>query len=221
MPGNYCSKCGHHLHGPYCAHCGAAAVVSESLLFDGARRPEVGSSTLRAAVDPAAHAIVLKAFRAWLIGFVVYKLIDFMLVSSSPQSGSESMIGFYATIAVQMALAWWLLWQAERGSPLARRAFSWVFGVWAAFIIFTTLLAMANTPSTAVTLDFVGAIAYCVGIFLAVQTLRDLKPALVRASLVRGEAPVTVTLRTEMPSFVATVLLLVLGIVQLAKDWGK
>jgi hypothetical protein len=133
----------------------------------------------------------------------------------------SKLVVFALGIALQIGLAWWLLMLAERSSPIARRAFRWVFGIWGGLLVFQSLIDMANRPGTDTTINLIGALAYVAGIAFAIRILAALKPALIRASQIRGAAPVHVTLKTEMPGFIATLLLLLIGLVQLAKDWNK
>jgi hypothetical protein len=223
---NFCTQCGHHLTGPYCSECGAAAEGTVASKVTTTTLPQNGGQptiTLPEESDASQQNEEL-ARRAvvWFVWpFVAGRVLDFIAFGMLRGGVTAVFTIFYPVgAAINVGLACWLLHLAGRGSPVARWAFMGIWGVWGVGMGLFTLLGFVESPVPALFIDTVGVAIMLYGIARSILLLRQVKPPAHRMGMMTGTVT-TVSLRTEMPSFVATILLLTVTVVQLGVTFAK
>jgi hypothetical protein len=208
---NFCSQCGAHLSGPFCSNCGAHTDLP---------------ATTPAPVEPAVEtsdlehiqSLVHRAFLWFVWPFVIGRVLDLtaIFLMQPDRANAVMAIGYVIGASFNVGIAYWLLYLAGKGSPLARRAYCVIWGAWGAITFVLSVIGIAAQPSFALAIDLVGVLVMVGGIYQSIRILRRIKPVVRR---VRAEGGVTtVSMRTEMPSFIATVLLLCLTVLQVGRD---
>ena len=237
----FCSNCGTRGEGRYCYRCGSALHADPGATPDaagtGAPPAVVATPVTAVAVPhPAASAApdtwsgeTRRAWTWWKRGFLwltVIVTIELLVFVSGPgadgpRTGGEvvastigGLIGLGVVLGIQYALARWLLSSFERGSGIARRVFQIGFvGLGAV----RTISAFAMFGSFLAFMDLVCGLGQLAAWGYAAWLLEKVSHESTPRSIVREDGTV-VRMRTEVPSFVATLAILLLGVVQFGAD---
>jgi hypothetical protein len=233
----FCSNCGTRAEGRFCYACGSALHAADHGAAEEVAAPAVHAAVAlipsAVAPPPAGPAAwreeTRRAWTWWRRGFIWLAVIVSLEVliamlgqaAAEERGGAEvaaSLIGGFIGLAVvlglQYAMARWLLGSFERGSSIARRVFQFGF---VGLGLVRTLSAFALLGSVIGVMDLFAGLGQLAAWGYAAWLLQQIGHTSTPRQIVREDGTV-VRMRTEVPSFVATLAILLIGLVQLGAD---
>ncbi|HEX3464146.1 MAG TPA: zinc ribbon domain-containing protein [Candidatus Elarobacter sp.] len=239
--GRFCYACGSPLHVDNQPVASVAA--QEPLVIQPAFAAAPSGAPVAAAVADRANPAVAdrpvppadwraetkEAWRWWLRGFVwLTAIVSLEMIVMLSNAGAAAgwtpaeaiaswmggFLGLGLVLLIQYALARWLLSSFERGSGVARRVYQIGF---VALGLIRTVFGLVMLGSLIPLLDTLAGVGQLAAWGYSAWLLQRVNHKHTPHTVVREDGTV-VRMRTEIPSFVATVAILVLGVVQLSAD---